>query len=118
MLGVSEVDLTGSAPDRVAQIMQGAGSDPIPRARLAAFRTGPMHVVATARDELGGREPLGIGDAQSGVRRVDGRTTHDNALPNQGLFSLNLRLRLSFVILKLPAVMLKTHHEPAFFSAI
>ena len=65
-------------------------------------------VVSTAPDELRGREHLGIGDAQSGVRRVDSRTKHDNALPNQRLFSLILRLRPSFVILKLPVVMLKS----------
>ena len=55
MLGVGEVDLTGPAPHRVAQIMQGAGPDPIPGARLAAFRTGPMRVIATAPDALRGR---------------------------------------------------------------
>jgi hypothetical protein len=67
--------------------MQGAGEDPVPRAGFTAEWTGAMLVVATARDELRGREHLGIGDAQSGVRRVDGRTTHDNALPSQRLIS-------------------------------
>jgi hypothetical protein len=57
-----------------------------------------MLVVATARDELRGREHLGIGDARSGVRQVDSRTTHDNALPSQRLFPLILRLRPGFVI--------------------
>src|SRR3954447_7105828 len=108
MLGVGEMDVTGTAPRRVAQIMQGAGPDAIPRARLAAFRTRPMLVIPTAPDVLRGREHLGIGDAQSGVQRVDCRTKHDNALPNQGPFPLILRLRPSFVILKSPAVVLKT----------
>jgi hypothetical protein len=69
VLGVGEVDLAGSLPHRVAEIMQGADEDPIPRARLAAFRTRPMLVISTAGDALRGREHLGIGDAQSGVRR-------------------------------------------------
>jgi hypothetical protein len=70
-----------------------------------------MLVIATARDELRGREHPGIGDAQSGVRRVDSRTTHDNALPSQRLFSLILRLRPGFAILKLPVVMLKSREK-------
>ncbi len=57
-----------------------------------------MLVVATARDELRRREHLGIGDAQGGVRRVDSRTTHDEALLNQRLFSLILGLRPGFFI--------------------
>src|SRR3954452_15395995 len=108
MLGVSESDVTGPAPHRVAQIMQGAGTDPIPRARFAAFRTRPMRVISTARDELRRREHLGIGNAQGGVRRVDSRTKHGNALPNQRLFSLILRLRPSSGILKSPAMVLKS----------
>ena len=54
MLGVGEVEVTGPAPHRVAQIVQGAGPDPIPRARLAAFRTRPMRVISTAPDKLRG----------------------------------------------------------------
>jgi hypothetical protein len=115
VLGVGEVDVAGAPFRRVAQIMQGADEDPIPRARLAAFRTRPMLVIATAPDELGGRQHLGIGDAQSGVRRVDSRTTHENALPNQGLFSWILRPRPGFVILKLPVMMLKTLLNVQFF---
>jgi hypothetical protein len=111
VLGVGEVDVAGSPPHRVAQIMQGADEDPIPRARLAAFRTGPMLVISTPRNGLWGREHLGIGDAQSGVRRVDSRTTHDNALPNQGLSSWILRPRQGSVILKLPVMMLKTQYN-------
>jgi hypothetical protein len=57
-----------------------------------------MLVVATARDELRRREHLRIAEAQGGVRRVDCRTTHDDALPSQRLFSLILRLRLGFFI--------------------
>jgi len=57
-----------------------------------------MLVVATARDELRGREHLRIGDAQGRVRRVDSRTTHDDALLSQRLFSLILRLRTGFFI--------------------
>jgi hypothetical protein len=57
-----------------------------------------MLVVATARDELRGREHLGIGDAQGGVRRLDSRTTPDDALPSQWLFPLILRLRPGFFI--------------------
>ena len=102
MLGVGEPDVTRPAPHWVAQIMQGAGKDPIPRAGLAAFRTGPMLVIATARDELWGRKHLGIGDAQSGVRRVDCRTEHGIALLNERLFSLILRLLPGFVILEIP----------------
>jgi hypothetical protein len=98
VLGVGEVDVAGPLGHRVAQVMQGAGEDPVSRAGLTAERTGPMLVVATAPDRLRGREQLGIGDAQSGVRRVDGRTTHDNTLPSQRLFSLILRLRQGFFI--------------------
>ena len=54
MLGVGEVDVTGPAPQRVASIVQDAGPDPIPRARLAAFRTRPMLVISTAPDALRG----------------------------------------------------------------
>jgi hypothetical protein len=108
MLGIGDLDVAGPVPQRVAQIMQGAGEDPVPGAGLAALGTGPMLVVSTATDQLWGREHLRVGDAQSGVRRVDSRTKHDKILPNQGLFSLILRLRSSFVILKLPVVMLKT----------
>ena len=108
MLGVGEPEVTGPAPHRVAQIVQGAGTDPIPRAGLAAFRTRPMRVISTAPDELRGWEHLGIGDAQSGVRRVDCRRKHGNALPNKGPFSLILRLRPSFVVLKSPVVVLKS----------
>jgi hypothetical protein len=68
-----------------------------------------MPVISTARDELRGREHLGIGDAQGGVRRVDSRTKHGNVLPNQRPFSLILRLRPSSVILKPPVVVLKSH---------
>src|SRR3954451_21076015 len=108
MLRVSELDVTGPTSHRVAQIMQGACTDPIPRARLAAFRTWPMRVISTARYELRRREHLGIGNAQGGVRRVDSRTKHGNALPNQRLFSLILRLRPSSGILKSPAMVLKS----------
>src|SRR6185437_11161346 len=94
VLGVGEADSAGPPTHRVAQVMQGAGEDPIPRAGLTAVRAGPMLVVATARDELRGREHLGIGDAQSGVRRVDSRTKHENALSKQWLFSLILELRM------------------------
>jgi hypothetical protein len=110
MLGIGELDVARPPPHRVAQIMQSAGEDPVPGAGLAASRTRPMLVISTTSDELRGWEHLGIGDAQSGVRRVDSRTKHDNALPNQGLFSLILRLRPSFVILKSPVVVLKTHN--------
>ena len=81
MLGLRELDVAGPAPHRVAQIMQGASKDPVPGARLAAFRTRPMRVIPTASDELWGREHLGIGDAQGEVQRVDSRTMHDNVLP-------------------------------------
>jgi hypothetical protein len=108
VLGVGELDVAGPPSQRVAQIMRGAGEDSIPGARLAASRTGPMLVISTGPNALGRWEHLGIGDAQSGVWRVDCRTEHDNALPSQRLSSLMLRLRPSFVILKLPVVMLKT----------
>ena len=98
VLGAGEADVAGPPCHRVAQVMQDAGEDPVPGAGLPAERTGPMHIIATARDELRGREHLGIGDAQSGVRRVDSRTTHDNALPSQSLFSLILRLGPGFFI--------------------
>ena len=111
VLGVGEVDVAGSPPHRGAQIMQGADEDPIPRARLAAARTGPMLVISTARDTLRGREHLGIGDAQGRVRWVDCRTTQDKALPNQGRSSSILRPRPSAVILKLPVMMLKTRER-------
>ena len=91
MLGIGELDVAGPAPQRVAEIMQGAGKDPIPGAGLAASRTRPMLVISTARDQLRGREHLGIGNAQSGVWRVDSRTKHGNALLYQGLFSLNFK---------------------------
>src|SRR5438067_9183043 len=96
MLGVGELDLTGPAPHRVAQIMQGAGKNPVPGARLAAFRTRPMLVIPRASNELWTRKHLGIGDAQSGVRRVDCRTKHGIALLNKRRFSLILRLGPSF----------------------
>jgi hypothetical protein len=67
-----------------------------------------MLVVSTAPDQLRGREHLGIGDAQSGVQRVDSRTKHDKVLPNQRRSSLILRLRSSSAILKTPVAMLKT----------
>src|ERR1043166_1403524 len=108
VLGGGELDVAGPPAHRVAQIMQGAGEDPVPRAGFAASRTGSMLVIATAPEELWRRQHPGIGDPESGVRRVDCRTKHDNALPNQRLFSLILRLRPSFDILELPVVMLKT----------
>src|SRR3954449_1139904 len=108
VLGVGEADVAGPAGPRGAPVMQDAGEDPVPRAGLTAEGTGPMHVVATARDELRGRKHLGIGDAQSGVRRVDSRTTHENALPSQSLFSLILRLGPGFFIPELPVVVLKS----------
>src|SRR5512142_1657563 len=91
MLGVGEPDVAGSA-SRVAQIMQGAGKNPVPGAGLAASRTRPMLVISTARNELWGRKHLGIGDAQSRVRRVDCRTKHGVALLNKRRFSSNSRL--------------------------
>src|SRR4029077_4897106 len=112
MLGVPEVDLTGPAPHRIAQIMQGAGKNPVPGAGLAAFRTGPMLVISTASNELWGRKHLGIGDAQSGVRRVNCRTKHGIALLNERLFPLILGLGPGFVILKSPVVMLKSPEKP------
>jgi hypothetical protein len=108
MLGISELDVAGPAPERVAEIMQGAGKDAVPGARLAAPRTRPMRVISTARDELRSREPLGIGNAQSGIWRIDSRTKHGNALLYQRLSSLILRLWPSFVILKSPVVVLKS----------
>src|SRR3954447_25881264 len=112
VLRVGEADIAWPPPQRVAQIMPGAGEDTVPRAGLTAERTGPMLVVATARDELRGREHLGIADAQGGVRRVDSRATHDNALPSQKLFSLILRLRPGFFIPQLPVVVLKSRVGP------
>jgi hypothetical protein len=67
-----------------------------------------MLVIATARDELRRGEHLGVGNAQGRVRRVDSRTKHDNALPNQRIFSPILRLRTGSDILKPPVVMLKS----------
>src|SRR5258708_12272918 len=64
--------------------MQGEGKNSVPGARLAASRTRPMLVIPTARDELRGREHLGIGEAQCGVRRVDSRTKHDKPPPVGG----------------------------------
>ena len=83
VLGIGEANVVGPSPHRISQVMQGAGEDPVAGAGLTAARAGAMLVVATARDEFRGREHLGIGDAQSGVRRVDCRTTHDDALPSQ-----------------------------------
>src|SRR4051812_36739277 len=108
VLGVGEGNVAGPSPQRVAQIMQGAGEDPVPGAGLTAEGTGPMLVIPTAWDELRAWQHLGVGDAQSGVRRVDSRTTHDNALPSPRLFSWILRLRPGFIIPKLPVVMLKS----------
>src|SRR5208337_4289669 len=116
MLGVGEPDVAGSASHRVAQIMQGAGKNPVPGAGLAAFRTRPMLVISTARNELWGRKHLGIGDAQSRVRRVDCRTKHGVALLNKRRFSLILRLGPSFVILKSPVVMLKSLFNPPYHN--
>src|SRR5262249_11463013 len=98
VLGIGEADVAGPPPRRIAQVMRGAGEDPVAGAGLTAARTGPMLVVATARDELRGRGHLGIRDAQDVVRKVDSRTTHDDALPSQRLFPLILRLRPGFVI--------------------
>jgi hypothetical protein len=98
VLRVGEPDVAGPPGHRVAQVMQGAGEDPVARAGLTTERAGPMLVVVTARDEFRAWEHLGIRDAQGGVRRVDSRTTHDNALPSQRLFSLILRLRPGFFI--------------------
>src|SRR5439155_13678564 len=108
VLGVGEVDVAGPPPQRVAQIMEGAGPDPLPRARLAALRTRPMLVIATAQDELRGGQHLGIGDAQGGVRRVDCRTEHGIALLSKRLFPLILRLGPSSVSLKSPTMVLKS----------
>src|SRR5436305_14120818 len=116
VLGVGELDVAGPSPHRVAQIMQGAGEDPVPGAGLTAEGTGPMLVIPTARDELRAWQHLGVGDVQSGVRRVDSRTTHDNALPSQRLFSWILRLRPGFVILKPPVVVLKSRFFSVFFA--
>ena len=104
----------GSASHRVAQIMQGAGKSPVPGAGLAAFRTRPMLVISTARNELWGRKHLGIGDAQSRVRRVDCRTKHGVVLLNKRRFSLILSLGPSFVTLKPPVVMLKSPKNAEF----
>jgi hypothetical protein len=70
-----------------------------------------MRGIAPARDALRRREHPGIGGAQGGVRRVDGRTAQDNALPHRGLPSWIFRPRPGFVILKLPVMMLKTQKE-------
>ena len=67
-----------------------------------------MRVISTARDELWGRKHLGIGDAQSGVRRKDCRTEHGIALLNKRRFSLILKLEPGFVSLETPVVMLKS----------
>jgi hypothetical protein len=67
-----------------------------------------MLVIPTARDHPRRWEHLGIGDAQGGIRRVDCRTKHGNALLNQRLFSLILRLLPRSVILKSPVVVLKS----------
>src|SRR5262249_1763084 len=108
VLRVSEVEVARPPPKRVAQIMEGAGSDPLPRTRPAALRTRPMRVIPTAPDKLRRREHLGIGDAQGGVRRVDCRTEHGTALRSKGLFPLILRLGPRSVILKLPTMGLKS----------
>jgi hypothetical protein len=108
VLGVGEADVAGPPPKRIAQIMEGAGPDPLPRARLAALRTRPMWVIPTTPDELRGRQHLGIGDAQGGVRRVDCRTEHGIAFLSKRLFSLILRLGPSSVIRKSPAMVLKS----------
>src|SRR5262245_40352341 len=108
VLGVGGVDVAGPPPKRVAQIMEGTSPDPLPGARLAALRTRPMRVVPTARDELRGREHLGIGDAQGGVRRVDCRTEHGIALLSKRLFPLILRLEPSSVTIKSPTMVLKS----------
>src|SRR3954468_179932 len=93
VLRVGEPDVAGPPGHWIAQVMQGAGEDPVPRAGLTTERTGPMLVVVTARDEFRAWEHLRIRDAQGGVGRVASRTTHDNALPSQRLSSLMLRLR-------------------------
>ena len=113
MLGVSELEVTRPAPHRIAQIMQGAGPDPIPRARFAALRARPMLVISTAPDELRGRQQMGIGETQGGVWRVDCRAEHGVALRSKRLFSLILRLGPSSVIPKSPAMMLKSLKFPA-----
>src|SRR3954452_13746553 len=118
MLGVGEPDLTGPAPQRVAQIIQGASENPVPGAGLAALRTRPMGVIATARDELRVRKHPGIGDAQSGVRRVDCRTKHGIALLKKRRFSLILGLGPSFVSLGSPVMMLKTLKFKGFLHSI
>jgi hypothetical protein len=70
-----------------------------------------MPVIPTARDELRGRKHLGIGDAQSGIRRVDGRTKHGIALLNERRLSLILGLGPGFVILESSLVMLKSPED-------
>jgi hypothetical protein len=69
-----------------------------------------MRVISTAPDALRGRQQLGIGDPQGGVWRVDCRAEHGVALRSKRLFSLILRLRTSFAILKSPALVLKTRY--------
>jgi hypothetical protein len=96
VLGVGEPDIAGPAAHRVTQIMQGAGPDPIPGARLVTFRTGPTLVIPTARDELRGWQHLGIGETQRGVWRVDSRTEHGDDLPNQRPFLPNSRASATF----------------------
>jgi hypothetical protein len=59
--------------------------------RPAALRTRSMRVIPTAPDDLRGREHLGIGDAQGGVRRVDCRAEHGVALRSKRLFPLILQ---------------------------
>ncbi|MGB0066692.1 MAG: hypothetical protein WBQ11_01495, partial [Isosphaeraceae bacterium] len=73
-----------------------------------------MLVISTARNELWGRKHLGIGDAQSRVRRVDCRTKHGVVLLNKRRFSLILSLGPSFVTLKPPVVMLKSREKKVF----
>jgi hypothetical protein len=98
VLRVDEADIAGPPAHWVAQVMQGAGEGPVPRAGLTAEWTAPMLVVSTARDELRRRKHLGIGDTQRGVRRIDSRTTHDNALSSQRLFPWILSLWQGFFI--------------------
>src|SRR5262249_22759243 len=108
VLGGGEPDVARPPSEWGAQIMEGADPDPLPKARLAALRTRSMRVIPTARDDLGGREHLGVGDAQGRVRRVDCRAEHGVALLSKRLFPLILRLGPSSVTLKSPTLVLKS----------
>src|SRR5262249_52300813 len=108
MLRVDEVDVTRAGGDQVADVVQGAGEDPVSTTALAAARTGSVFVVPAPSDDLRFGQVCWIGDALGGIRQVLPGTRHGKALLGQAFPAPNLRVLLSCVTVTFPVTLLKT----------